>query len=182
MKKTVWTFGLISGAILSVMMLITVPFQDAIGFDRGAVIGYSTMVLAFLLIFFGIRSYRDNVAGGKVSFGRALAIGSLIVLISSVCYTATWELVYYKLSPDFASKYAAYGIEKARASGASQAELDKKAAEMGKLVEMYRNPFMNAAITMLEPLPVGLLIALVSAGILSRKRREELGGASLARG
>ena len=133
MKKTVWTFGLISGAILAVMMLITLPFQDAIGFDHGAVIGYSTMVLAGLLIFFGIRSYRDNVAGGRVSFGRALAIGSLIVLISSVCYTLTWQLVYYKLAPDFGSKYTANAIEKVRESGASQAEIDRKAAEMQKL-------------------------------------------------
>ena len=173
MKRTIWTFGLISGAILSVMMLITLPFQDAIGFDRGAVIGYSTMVLAGLLIFFGIRSYRDNVAGGRVSFGRALAIGSLIVLISSVCYTLTWQLVYYKLAPDFGSKYTAHAIETTRASGATQAEIDRKAAEMQKLFDMYKNPFLNAAITMLEPLPVGLVIALVSAGILSRKRREE---------
>ena len=34
MKKTVLTFGLISGAILSAMMAITLRFQDAIGFDR----------------------------------------------------------------------------------------------------------------------------------------------------
>jgi hypothetical protein len=77
MKKTVCTFGLISGGILSVMMLVVLPFQDAIGFDRGAIIGYTTMVLAFLLIFFGVRSYRDNVGGGAVSFGaRSPSAGS----------------------------------------------------------------------------------------------------------
>ena len=64
MKKTVLTFGLISGAILSAMMLATLPFLDRIGFDRGEIIGYTSMVVAFLLIFFGVRSYRDNVAGG----------------------------------------------------------------------------------------------------------------------
>ena len=64
MKRIVLTFGLISGAILSVMMLITIPFESSIGYDRGAIIGYTTMVLSFLLVFFGIRSYRDNVAGG----------------------------------------------------------------------------------------------------------------------
>ena len=71
MKKTVLTFGLISGAILSAMMLATLPFLDRIGFDRGEIIGYTSMVVAFLLIFFGVRSYRDNVAGGTVGFGRA---------------------------------------------------------------------------------------------------------------
>ena len=44
MKRTVWTFGLISGAIVSGMMLAALPFQDSIGFDRGAIIGYTTMV------------------------------------------------------------------------------------------------------------------------------------------
>ena len=56
MRKTVLTFGLISGGILSLMMLSTVPFADQIGFDKGVIIGYTTMVLSFLLVFFGIRS------------------------------------------------------------------------------------------------------------------------------
>ena len=72
MQKTVLTFGLISGAVISVMMLLTIPFHDAIGFGIGGlIVGYTTMVLAFLLIYFGVRSYRDNVAGGTVRFGRA---------------------------------------------------------------------------------------------------------------
>jgi len=171
MKKTVWTFGLISGGILSAMMLATIPFEDRIGFDRGEVIGYTTMVVAFLLIFFGIRSYRDNVAGGEVTFGRALAVGSLIAAIASVCYVATWEVIYYKLTPDFATKYQAYMVDQAKASGASQEAIDKKVAEAKKFTEMYKNPAINAAITFVEPLPVALVIALASAGILSRRRR-----------
>jgi hypothetical protein len=99
---------MISGAILSAMMLATLPFEDAIGFDRGEIIGYTTMVLSFLLIFFGARSYRDNVAGGRVSFGRALAVSALIGVVSSLCYVATWELIYFKLSPDFVTKYQAH--------------------------------------------------------------------------
>jgi hypothetical protein len=43
-------------------------------------------------------------------------------------------------------------------------------------MRMYRNPAYNAAMTLLEPLPVGLVIALVSAGVLSRKRRPTGGG------
>ena len=74
MKKIVWTFGLISGGILSAMMLVTMPLQLKIGFDHGALIGYSTMVAASLLIYFGVRSYRDNVGGGTVRFWRALVV------------------------------------------------------------------------------------------------------------
>lgn len=171
MKKTVWTFGLISGAIMSVMMIATLPFIDRLGFDKGEVIGYTSMVLAFLLVFFGIRSYRENVGGGTISFGRALAIGVLITAIASVCYTATWEVLYYNFMPDFGTKYEQYALDHARAQGKSEAELAKMHADAQKFAESYRNPVYNSAVTFLEPLPVGLVIALVSAAILKRKRR-----------
>jgi hypothetical protein len=170
MKKTVLTFGLISGAILSAMMLAVLPFQDAIGFDRGEVIGYTSMVLAFLLIFFGVRAYRDRF-GGYLGFGRAFGVGAMIAGVASICYVATWQVVYYKLAPDFVTKYQAYQVEKARADGASEAEIAQKKAEMDEFAELYRNPFINAAITFVEPLPVGLGVALVSAAVFSRRRK-----------
>lgn len=182
MKKTVLTFGLISGAILSAMMLVTIPFQDAIGFDRGAIIGYTTMVLAFLLIFFGVRSYRDNVAGGTVRFGRAFAVGALIAAVASVCYVATWEVIYFKLAPDFVAKYQAHMLDRARAKGESEAAIAVKKAELDKYAELYNNPAINAAVTFLEPLPVALIVALVSAGVLSRRRKGGLGQDGVASG
>lgn len=179
MKKTVWTFGLISGAILAVMMLVTTPFQDAIG-DKGEVIGYTTMILSFLLVYLGVRSYRDTVGGGTVGFGRAFAVGALIVGVASVCYVATWQFVYYKLSPDFVAKYEAKMIANAKASGASQAAIDQKVADAHKFAEMYKNPVINVAFTFLEPLPVGLIIALISAAILRKKRPERSGALATA--
>ncbi len=171
MRKIVVTYGLIAGAILSAMMLATVPFMERIGFDRGAIIGYTTMVAAFLMVFFGVRSYRDNVAGGRISFGRAFKVGLLITAIATVCYVATWQLIYYQFTPDFADKYAAYAIEKARGAGATDAQLAAKVTEMAEFKEMYRNPLVNIGFTFLEPLPVGLLFTLVTAGVLSRKRQ-----------
>lgn len=171
MRKIVLTFGFISGAVLSVMMLITIPFQDQIGFDRGALIGYTTMVLAFLMIYFGVRSYRDNVAGGTVGFWRAAVVGLLITAIATACYVATWEVIYYKITPDFADKYAAYAVKKAKDSGASESKIAQTAREMEQFKEMYKSPMVNVAMTTLEPLPVGLLFTLVAAGVLSRKRR-----------
>ena len=174
MKKTVWKFGLMSGALVSALMAATLPFQDEKGFDHSLVLGYATMVLSFLLIYFGVRSYRDNVGGGTVRFGRALAVGSLIGVIASVCYVASWEVMYFKFMPDFLTKYGAHELEKARAGGASEATLAQKKVELDKFEKMYQNPAINAAFTILEPLPVALVVALVSAGVLSRRKREDL--------
>ena len=89
MKKTVLTFGLISGVLSSLMMVATVPFFHNMSSSKGLVIGYTAIVLSFLLVFFGIRSYRDNVGNGQITFTKAFAVGISITLISCVFYVAT---------------------------------------------------------------------------------------------
>ena len=69
MKKVVLVFGLISGAISSAMMFLTLPFIKNGSLKNGEIIGYTAIFLSFLLVFFGIRSYREN-AGGTITFGR----------------------------------------------------------------------------------------------------------------
>jgi len=170
MQKIVLTFGLIAGAVLSAMMFLTLPFMDH--GNQGLLIGYTTMVLAFLMVYFGVRSYRDNVAGGLVTFGRAFKVGALISLVASTCYVASWEVIYFKMRPDFMEKYAASAIAAARKDGATEAEIAQKTQEMAKFAEQYKNPLINIAYTYLEPLPVALLFTLITAGVLSRKRRD----------
>ncbi|HBB90088.1 MAG TPA: DUF4199 domain-containing protein [Blastocatellia bacterium] len=179
MKKTVLTFGLIAGAILSLLMLATVPFMDKIGFDKGEIVGYTGMVLAFLLVFFGIRSYRENIGGGAITFGRAFSIGILITLVGCACYVVTWEVIYFKLAPGFVEKYAAYMVEKLKSSGASQQVIEAKLQEMKNFKALYDNPLINAAISFIEPLPVGLIVTLISAAVLRKKPKPTEAGKSV---
>jgi hypothetical protein len=169
MKKTVLTFGISSGLILAVMMIATVPFLHKVSEGKGLIIGYTTMVLAGLLVFFGIRSYRENVSSGKLTFGRAFAVGILISFISCCFYVGTWEVIYYKFMPDFAEKYATLTVERAKASGASQEKIAKTAREAEQFARNYHNPVYNVAMTFLEVFPPFLLITLMSAAILRRK-------------
>jgi uncharacterized protein YacL len=90
MTKIVLTFGLISGLIISVLMDSSLLLADKIGSGHSMVIGYTIMVASFLLVYFGIRSYRDNNLGGQISFGRAFSCGILIALVTTICYVATW--------------------------------------------------------------------------------------------
>ena len=171
MKRIVITYGLIAGAILAGTFLATLPFHDAIGNEGGMLIGYTSMVLAFLLVYFGVRSYRDDVAGGRIGFARALGVGALIALLASCCYVATWEILYFGGKSDYIEKYQAGELEKLRRSGLDEARLAAKQDEMKKFADLYHNPFFNSALTFLEPLPVALVFSLVSAGILSRRRK-----------
>jgi hypothetical protein len=171
MKKSVLTFGLLSGAVSAGLMAAAMPFAEAIGFDRMIVVGYTAIVISFLFVYFGIRSYRDNVLGGQISFGKGFQVGILITLISSVVYVGSWLVVNYTLIPDFADKYTAFLIEGERAKGASQAEIDKVVADTTQMKEMLANPLINAAVSFTEPFPVGLLVTLISAAVLKKQER-----------
>ncbi len=175
MKKIVLTFGVISGLILSGMMWATMPFMDQIGFDKGHLIGYTTMVVAFLLVFFGIRSYRENILGGYISFGNAFKVGFLIMLVSCTFYVVSWEILYYNFIPDFGDKYQVYLVETARANGASAEEISKQVQDFEKFKTWYDyNILLNAIITfVVEPFPVGTIMTLISALILKKRRPEE---------
>ena len=174
MKRTVLTFGLISGAISAGLMAAFVPFIDKIGFENGAVLGYTAIVLSFLMVFFGIRSYRENIGGGYISFGRGLTVGILIALISSVIYVAAWEVAFQNWLSDFPEKYTSYVLEKARASGASAEEVARQSEEMDRLWTLYRgNIFVRFAFGFAEPLPVALIITPLSAAILRRRKKAE---------
>jgi hypothetical protein len=169
MKKIVLTFGLLSAVVSVTLMAANMAFIDTIGFDRGVYFGYTAIVISFLFVYFGIRSYRDNVLGGRITFGKGFQAGILITLISCVCYVGSWLVTYYNFIPDFADRYAAYVVEDKRASGASQAEIDKAIADGKDMTEMLKNPVMNAALTFTEPFPVGLLITLGSAAVLAKR-------------
>jgi hypothetical protein len=173
MKKNILTFGLISGAISSLMMVATVPFADRIGFDKGAVIGYTAIVLSFLLVFFGIRSYRDNVGNGQITLTKGFAVGISITLISCICYVVTWEVLYFHFLPGFMDKYGAHMIEKLKASGAGPDAIQAQLQQIRKYKEMYDNPLLNAAMTFIEPFPIGLVITLISAAVLRRKPQSQ---------
>jgi hypothetical protein len=173
MKKTVLTFGLIAGVIISVLMGGSLLIANKIGSGHSMVLGYTMMVASFLLIYFGIRSYRDNDLAGQISFGRAFTCGILIALITTVFYVVMWEIIYFNFMPHFMDSYFAAQIHKVQSSGLDPTTTAARVAAIQHSQQSYQNPFINMAYTFMEPLPVGLIIAVISAAILRRKTHVE---------
>jgi len=167
MKKNIIIYGLIAGIVVSILMLFSTSIR--MDYDISLFVGYASMLIAFSLVFVGIRNYRDKYNDGFVSFGKAFKIGIMIVLIASTIYVIAWLIYYFYFVPDYLEKYSALMLDKLKASGASQIEIDNKTKEMENLAKMYKNPFFNAMVTYMEILPVGLIVTLISSLILKRK-------------
>jgi hypothetical protein len=173
MKKNILIYGIAAGLIVSILMLFTISYMSFcagnVDYDTSMVIGYASMLLAFSLVFVGIRNYRDKYQAGIISFGKAFKIGLMMVLIASTIYVLAWLVDYFFFIPDFMDKISTHELDKLKASGATAVEIDKQTKEMADFASMYKNPFFNAMITYVEILPVGLIVTLISALILKRK-------------
>lgn len=172
MKKIVIFYGLMSGAVLALFTAVVFPIAWSRDADMAGsqIVGFSVMIMAFLAVFFGIRSYRENVGGGAITFGKAFQVGILVALIGSAMYVAGWQVAYWGFVPDFGEKYAEARLSKMRDEGASDQEIATEAKSLEEFKRMYKNPLFNVAITFMEVLPVGLIVTLVSAAILRKKR------------
>ena len=173
MRKVTLIFGLIAGGVISAFLVITILLWVKSGkvIDY-ALAGYAMMVIALSMVFFGIKSYRDNYQSGKIRFWKGVQVGLLITLIASLMYTITWE-TYLHVSPvsseAFIDYYAKCQIDKLKEKGVSAAELDQEIKKMEYLRNMYHNPAIRLGITLTEILPVGVIITLISAAILRKK-------------
>jgi len=171
MKKIVITYGIIAGTIVGGLMLASMPLwkSGVLNFDNGQLVGYTTMVIALSVIFFAIKSFRDNHAGGKITFGKGVVIGILITAIASVMYALAWEISFHSMGDEFIQKMTDHHFKELKADGATGAELEKAKVDWASFNEMYKNPVIRFGVTLMEIFPVGLAISLVCAGLLRKK-------------
>ena len=170
MRNIVLFYGLAAGFILTAMIFVMLAIVgDTTNFDKAEAIGYVSMVLAFSMIFFGIRSYRDKHLGGLISFNIAFRVGILITLIACICYVAGWLYYFNFVDNSFNERYSEFFINKLNESGKSAEDIKNEIASFHKNMENYNNPGVMALYTFLEVFPIGLIIS-VLCGLLMRKK------------
>lgn len=170
MKQIVLRYGLLSGIIGATLMFAMTLYlnNDVARFANSEYAGMTGIILSLIVVYFGIRAYRDQQGPGAFSFFQGFQVGLFISLISSAIYVAAWMIVYHTMMPDFMDKMIEYSLTKMKSAGASSAEIESSMAEMAHYKELYKNPLFIAAFTFIEPFPVGLVITLVSAALLRR--------------
>ena len=174
MRKVILTFGLIAGVIVSTFSIIFLRLCESnkVSMDNSDLYGYGSMAIALSIIFFGIKSYRDNYQNGAIKFGKALQIGLLITLVASVVFAVAAE-IYYQVDPAanavLMDKYANHQLDRLREIGAAQVDIEQKTRELTNLKEMNKSAVLRFAMSAAIILPVGLVIALISAALLRKK-------------
>ena len=162
-------YGGLSGAVIIATLMVGLTFGTDSIFSSET-FGYLVMLVAMSFIFVGIKRYRDVELGGVIRFGRALALGLGIAAMAALVYVIVWEIYLASTGYAFIDDYIASVIRSHEAAGLAGAALDAKRAELDALRDQYGQPWFRLPMTFLEIFPVGLLVALLSAGLLRNPR------------
>lgn len=165
MTRYAFIYGAISGAIAAAVLTVSIAAGTS-NHTTSLWFGYLVMLVALSLIFVGVKRYRDVECGGAIRFGRAFGLGLAIAAVAGLVYALVWESYLQISGYDFMADYTKSVLQGMEAEGASLAAIQTKAAEMQAMAESYKNPLFRIPMTFIEIFPVGLLVALVSAGLL----------------
>lgn len=171
MLRTILKYGVIAGLVVGGFELVTFTmFSGMPPLKYGMLIGYTTMLIALSAVFVGIKRHRDVDRGGVIGFWPAFGIGLGVSFIAGIFYVLAWEAVQAMTHMDFATSYANAIIASEKAKGASAEALAKLSADMAAFKVQYANPMFRLPMTFAEIFPVGVLVSLVSAGLLRNSR------------
>lgn len=169
MSRYVLVYGILAGVTSISLILISFILEDESG--TGSVwLGYLLMLAASSLIFAGIKRYRDIERGGIIRFWAASVIGLGIAIVAGIVYAIGWEVYLWLTDYSFFPEYAKATIEAKRAAGASAAEIAKLTKEMADMGEQYTQPLYRMVMTLLEILPVGVVVSFISGALLRKHR------------
>lgn len=171
MLRTIFIYGVIAGVVVGVpLSILTLTMSGHAMMHYGMLIGYLTMLIALSAVFLGVKRHRDVELGGVIKFWPALALGLGISFVAGVIYVIAWEVSCALAHADFAGSYARAMIAEQEAKGVSGAALARFKAEMEQFKVQYANPFYRWPMTFAEIFPVGVIVSLVSAGLLRNNR------------
>jgi len=174
MTRTIIVFGVIAGAAMVLLQWIIYPlcYRGYITFENSNYFGYAGMLIVFSMIFFGIKSYRDNQRRGSVTFWKAFQIGILITLLASLIH-GVGGMAYNLVNPDFKrfflEKFTEYELGKLPQPPDAAAR-EAVAQQVDMVRQIYENPLLDMLFSVMLILPAGLLMTVVS-GLLLRKKQ-----------
>ncbi len=168
MKPSV-RYGLLLGAVLSALPLLFF----ALGVEKEDMIqkvsGFLNVAITAVIIFMGIREMR-TLQNGFITFGKGFSTGMMIALIGGVITTVFSYLYFTVINPGMITYIKMKQEEEMLNRGMTDADIEKMAGTM----EMFSNPAAMAGFALIGMLVIGLVISLISSGILKKEDPSEM--------
>jgi len=169
MKNTIKKYGIYAAIVGGVFFISSHYFNWGMDYSTLEFFGYASIFASLLFVFFGIKHFRDRINNGIISFNKAFLMGLAISAISGIMI-GILDFVYVKvINPDFFTEYTQYMLEGMQQTlSAEQFEVEK--ASLEAQMETFAVPGISGLFMFVIVFLIGIMISLVSALILQRKK------------
>jgi hypothetical protein len=124
-KINPWKANLTNGGILALIGItysLILYFMDKTA-DKN--LGYVSIVIQLVVLFFLLKSYRDNVMHGQITYGQSVGAGVIISLYNAIAVSLFTYLLFAVIDPGLVAKQLAVAEEAMRAKGGlTDAQID----------------------------------------------------------
>ena len=168
-NTNVWKANLTNGLILGLIGIVYSLVIYFLNLSFNKVQGYVFILLQIVIIYFLVKSYRDNFLHGFITYGQAFGAGVIIFLYYAIVMAIFTYILYTVIDTGLIDKQLAYTEEMMMKKGLAQAKLDAGMAVQSKIMK----PEILAPISIFGNMLWGIIISLV-VGIFVRKEGNPL--------
>ena len=167
--KIALKYGLITG-LLSCGWVLT---EYVLGFhneniEQGQYSQLFAMSIPIIMLYLGIKEYREEELKGTLSFTEGLKTGVVICLVSALITTVFMVLYQHVINPEFWNANIEYQKNKLYERGLDDDQIEISMMWMEK---MYNSPFMYL-IMFISSVFMGAILAMIISLILRKKSKE----------
>jgi len=171
MKNIVLKYGLLSSTIIIISAIITIVLVGDVGdFYLAEWLGYLVMVVAFSMIFIGIKDYK-NKNDDLIDFKTAFKVGIAISLVASLLYIIGWEIYFSINGEQFIAAYTEKAIKDLTLAIPDKSDLEIEKKDFLVNMDLYKELPYRVTITFIEIFPIAFIVTLISSFILRTKSK-----------
>jgi hypothetical protein len=156
-KVNVWKANLTNGLILGlagVAFSLILYFLD-LSLNRS--VGYINIPIQLVLLYFLLKSYRDNFLHGQITYGQAVGAGVIIFVYYSVITSVYTYLLFTMIDPGLVKKSLALAEEGLSKRGMPQEQIDTAM----KMTAKFMSPIVMVISGFLASMFFGVVYTLI---------------------
>jgi hypothetical protein len=164
-KVNVWKANLTSGLIMALAGIAFSLILYFLDLTLNKSVGYLNIPIQLGLLYFLLKSYRDNFMHGQITYGQSVGAGVVIFVYFAVIFAVYTYLLYAVIDPGLVKKTLAMAEDAMVKKGTPQAAIDTGMAFTAKIMR----PGFMSFISIFGSMFAGVIYSLLASIFIKRE-------------
>ncbi|NLA49182.1 MAG: DUF4199 domain-containing protein [Bacteroidales bacterium] len=154
-----WKANITNGMIFALIGIVYTLLMYFFDLTLNKVQGWVFMLVQIVILYFLLKSYRDNYRYGSISYSQGLGAGMIIFLYYAIIIAIFSYILYAWIDPDLIDKQLAFAEEQMLEKGIPAEAVEAGMKVQAKLLKPSIMAFLSIIGTMVQGLIMSLIVA-----------------------